>query len=44
MIQAVVVNEVLPKRMVVRDQIVAQRVGAEARPDTFTSMFVYMSP
>jgi hypothetical protein len=40
MTQAVLVEEVLPKHMAVRDQVVAQRVGAEGKPDTCTGVVV----
>jgi hypothetical protein len=35
MTQAMVIDEVLPKRRSVFDQVVAQRMAAEDRPDAF---------
>jgi hypothetical protein len=40
MTQAVVIDEVLPKRMSVFDQVVTQRMAAEDRPDAFMGMVV----
>jgi len=40
----VLIDEVLLKRLVVRDHVVAQRVGVEARPDIFTGVVVHVSP
>jgi hypothetical protein len=42
--QTVFIDEVLLKRLIVRDHVVAQRIGAEARSDTFIDVIVYMSP
>jgi hypothetical protein len=40
----VVIDEVLPKRMFVLDQVVTQRVAADGRPNSFAGIFVYMLP
>ena len=44
MAQAVLVDEVLPKGMVVGDQAIAQWVGTEGRPDTVMGMVVHVIP
>jgi hypothetical protein len=41
MTQAVVIDEMLLKRMSVFDQVVTQRMAAEDRPDAFTAETLY---
>jgi hypothetical protein len=43
MIQAMLIDEVLPKGMVVYDYVIAQRMLAEGRPDNFMDMAVYVN-
>ena len=40
MTQAVPVDELLPKHMVIRDQVVTQRMRTEGRPDLVRGMVV----
>ena len=44
MTQAVLIGEVLPMCMFIRDQAVTQWVAAEGRPGAFMGMAVYMRP